>query len=385
MTGSKGVLVHEWIEPRGGAENVLDAFAATFPDARIHCLWNDAPERYEPSRVSETWIAKSPLRRSKSLAIPAMLGAWRHLGHAEADWILCSSHLFAHHARFSGPARDARKYVYAHTPARYIWEPQLDTRGESALVRSASALIKPLDRKRASEAYSIAANSNFVRDRIRRCWDLDSEVIYPPVDVEAYSTGDEADLNGDELDILAGLPSEFVLGASRFVPYKQLERTIDVAEASGVAAVLAGDGPHREALAARAASSSAHVRILHRPSRPLLRELYRRSIAYVFGSVEDFGIMPVEAMAAGTPVIARRTGGVSESVIDGLTGVLLDDFAPEHLTAAVDDASRMSSAACLSRAREFSEDSFRQATSAWISNGTASRSPSRSTVGERDD
>lgn len=385
MTGSKGVLVHEWIEPRGGAENVLDAFAATFPDARIHCLWNDAPDRYDRSRVSETWIAKSPLRRSKSLAIPAMLSAWRHLGQADADWVLCSSHLFAHHARFSGPARDARKFVYAHTPARYIWEPQLDTRGESALARSASAVIKPLDRKRAAEAYSIAANSNFVRDRIRRCWDLDSIVIYPPVDVDAYSSGDEGDLDDDELAIISSLPTEFVLGASRFVPYKQLERAIDVAEASGVAAVLAGDGPHREVLVARAAASSAHVRILHRPSRALLRELYRRSIAYVFGSVEDFGIMPVEAMAAGTPVIARRTGGVSESVIDGVTGVLLDEFAPAALAAAVSNASLMSSAACLTRAREFSEHSFREATSAWISDGNAPTSTSRSTVGERND
>lgn len=363
---SNGIIVHEWIEPRGGAENVLDEMAATFPSWPIQCLWNDAPDRYDPSRVRESWIARTPLRRSKSLALPAMPATWRYLGTSDAEWVLCSSHLFSHHARFSGDAREARKYVYAHTPARYIWEPNLDTRGRSLAVRSAAAPLKSLDRLRAAEAHAIAANSHFVRERIRRCWDRDSAVIYPPVDVAAYARDRAPELSAMEQDLLTALPSEYVLGASRFVPYKQLERAIDVAESAGVAAVLAGDGPHREALESYAAASTAHVVFVHRPSQPLLRELYRRAVSYVFAPIEDFGIMPVEAMAAGTPVIARDVGGASETVLDGATGALIPEFTPTEMKKAVETASRISSETCTARAAEFSSDRFRAAIAEWV-------------------
>ena len=109
-----GVIVHEWIEKTGGAEKVLDAMIGCFPDADIRVLWNDAQDRYPGRRVGESWLSRTPLRRSKALALPLMPLTWRNLSASKAyEWMLVSSHLFAHHAKFLGTNRDIPKLVYA--------------------------------------------------------------------------------------------------------------------------------------------------------------------------------------------------------------------------------------------------------------------------------
>ncbi|MCQ1957267.1 glycosyltransferase [Arthrobacter sp. zg-Y826] len=367
-----GIIVHEWLEAHGGAEQVLEQMALTFPDAPIQALWNDVPDRFSPARVRETWLARTSLRKSKSLAVPLMPSVWRNLGTAEADWLLCSSHLFGHHARFQGAARDAPKFVYAHTPARYIWTPELDARGNSVLVRAASVGLRALDRARAQEAFAIAANSSFVRDRIAQCWDRDAVVIYPPVNVGAFSGGPATDLmTPQELEIVANLPPEYILGASRFVPYKRLEDVITAGNAAGVPVVLAGAGPSREKLEAFASNSRVPVTFLDRPSHLLLVELFRNAIAYIFPPIEDFGIMPVEAMAVGTPVIANVKGGAAESVLDGVTGTLVEDFSGAAIRDAISAAEGMDRNRCRSRAMEFDESIFREKVRNWVTEGIA--------------
>ena len=362
-----GVIAHEWIEQLGGAEKVLDAFAQTFPDAPIVCAWNDAEGRYPPSRIHESWLARTPLRRHKALALPFMLESWRHIPIREADWVLCSSHLFAHHARLSGSAREAPKYVFAHTPARYIWEPSLDARGSGVAARLAARPLRRIDRARAQEAHKIAAVSRFIADRIERCWDRESTVIHPPVDVSAIDTSAPEQLSPEEDDILAGLPATFLLGASRFVPYKRLDLAIAAGAAADLPVVLAGDGPDAERLGSIAAGFAGLVSFVSRPSTPLLRELYRRALVYVFAAVEDFGIMPVEAMAAGTPVITSAVGGAAETVIDGVTGAHLTSEHPSELRRAVDRAAAASAEVCRARAWEFDGSHFGERISAWMS------------------
>src|SRR5665647_2770733 len=179
-----GLIVHEWIERFGGAEKVLDAMVGTFPDADVLCLWNDVPELRYPGRdVHETWLARTPLRRSKAAALPFMPATWRLQDAVEPDWILASSHLFAHHVRLRN-APDVPKYVYVHTPARYLWAPELDARGQGVLPRLIGPSLKRLDRRRAQETTEFAANSEYVRARIQRAWGRDARVIYPPVEVD---------------------------------------------------------------------------------------------------------------------------------------------------------------------------------------------------------
>jgi glycosyltransferase involved in cell wall biosynthesis len=360
-----GIIVHEWLEAQGGAEHVVAAFAERFPDAPILCAWDDTEGAFAPGRVIESSLAGTRLRHHKVMAAPAMLSTWRRLPVIDADWLLCSSHLFAHHARMRGRARDIPKFVYAHTPARYLWEPELDSRGTHPLVRAAAGPIGALDRRRAREAVAIAANSRFVAARIERCWERESTVVYPPVEVHYFSADPYDDLTAREMELLQSLPQTFIFGASRLVSYKHVDLALAAGAATDLPVVIAGDGPDRARLEAIAADSVNPVTFVGRPSTPLLRALYARSLVYVFGAIEDFGIMPIEAMAAGTPVIARNVGGTAETVIDGTTGVLISDY-DTPLRVAVESAAGMSPVECRARALEFDGRDFGDRIAAWM-------------------
>lgn len=354
-----GLLVHEWIESSGGAENVLEAMARTFPDADIQCLWDDAPDRFADRSVRETWLARTPLRRHKALALPFTVSAWRQLpSPRDYDWMLVSSHLFAHHATLAG--RDIPKYVYAHTPARYIWNPELDERGNSAAVRAVSPLFRRIDRKRAQEATAVAANSAFVRDRIAQAWEREATVIHPPVAVERILSHDDwrAEVQEEsERRLLEELPLKFILGASRFIPYKRLDLVIAAGERVGLPVVLAGRGPEEQRLRAIAADAGVPVTILLSPSDQLLYALMQQATVFVFPAVEDFGIAPVEAQAAGTPVVTGPIGGQLETFENGISGVIADSTADVDLARAIERAASLP-APDRSSARRFSEEQF---------------------------
>src|SRR3954451_7433413 len=185
-----GVIVNEWIETVGGAERVLDGFASTFPDARIIAPWNDATGRFGSGRVIESWMSATPLRKHKALSVPFMLDYWRNLPDLDAEWMLCSSHVFAHHAVLGGRIGEVPKFVFAHSPARYLWEPGLDARGAGLIARAAAIPLRAIDRRRAQEADRIAAVSSFIAERIEKCWGRESTVINPPVDVDVFLADD---------------------------------------------------------------------------------------------------------------------------------------------------------------------------------------------------
>ena len=362
-----GVIVHEWIAQTGGSENVAQAMADIYPDADIVCLWNDSVGRFTPDRIRESWLARTPLRRSKALSVPFMPITWRRMADRDYEFSLISSHLFAHHARFAG-VPPARRFVYVHSPARYIWHPDLDRRGAGPLARVVGASLKPLDRRRARETENFAVNSDFVGRRLRDVWDMPSRTIYPPVEVaEIQSVDDWATrLTPAERTQLDALPEVFALGASRFVPYKRLDEVIRAGEVSGMPVVLAGDGPLAEQLAASAARASVPVQLIRRPSTALLRALFQRCSVYIFPPVDDFGIMPVEAMAAGAPVVANTVGGATESVLPDVTGALTDFSTDDDLRRAVQQARATSRLDRLQRARTFSVENFSTAISSWV-------------------
>jgi glycosyltransferase involved in cell wall biosynthesis len=362
-----GLIVHEWIEQYGGAEKVAEEFAAIFPDAAIACLWDDYPERFAGRSVTESWLSKTPLRRRKSLALPFTLPTWRSLRVPERpDWMICSSHLFSHHARLAGHGDGVPKYVYAYTPARYVWNPDLDHRGNSRAARAASKPLQAIDRARAKEATSIAAVSNYVRERIQNTWLRDCEVIHPPVDVGYYSASKAEFLTPAERSLLESLPETFVLGASRFVPYKRLDLALAFGEANDVPVVLAGSGPQESALRELADSTPVPVQFVIRPSQPLLRELYARARAFIFPPTEDFGIMPVEANATGTPVIASSIGGAAESVAHGVSGFLLESFSRSEMRSAADALGSITPEECRRQTERFNTPVFHTSIKNWI-------------------
>jgi glycosyltransferase involved in cell wall biosynthesis len=357
-----GILFHEWLARAGGAENVFETLGRMFPDAEQWCLWNDSGDRFRD--VEQTVLARTPLRRSKPLAVPVIPAVLRHLPERDADWVLCSSHCFAHHARFAGPAGEAPKLVYAHTPARYVWVPEVDERGRSFPARAVSRVLKPLDRRRAAEATSIVANSRFVADRIASTWDREARVIYPPVDMTAFA--EPPVLTEHEAQILDRLPDDFLLGVSRFVPYKRFDLVVRAGIATDTPVVLAGRGATDAELKTLAAAHPGRVHAVRNPTSALLSALYRRARALVFAPVEDFGLVPVEAMASGTPVVVNAVGGAAESVVDGLTGAHVHDWSPGPLREAVERASRARPQDCIARASAFDTPIFEQQIRAWL-------------------
>lgn len=365
---SNGVLVHEWIAPSGGSENVLEAMSKVFPSADIVCLWNDGAGRFDRTKVRESWIARTALRRSKALSLPLMPLTWRTFKDRGYDWALISSHAFAHHARFRGAGNDFRRMVYVHTPARYVWTPDFDSRGRHPLARVGARTLQMLDRKRAHEGAEFAANSNFVRARIAAAWGVEARVIYPPVDVELIqSVADWRDrLQPSEQKILSSLPCDFVLGASRLIPYKRLDEVIRTGEKLKTPVVVAGSGPSLTALRDRAEQASVPVTFLEGPSKALLYALYQQAQLYVFPAIEDFGIMPVEAMAAGAAVLAQSTGGSAESVEAGSAGALTDFRSDSDLIRAAHQAMATSRSARQERAREFSVERFNRSLRDWV-------------------
>lgn len=227
----------------------------------------------------------------------------------------------------------------------------------------------------------MAANSEFTRQRIHRVWDVESTVIYPPVDTESIVAGGiwTERLTDAEVSVLNSLPSDFILGASRFVPYKRLDLVIEAAARSGLPAVIAGRGPEETRLRHLSQASRASVSFVISPSNALLYALYQKSIALIFPAIEDFGIMPVEAMAAGTPVIVPSEGGAAESVTLLKGGVCVDLSSPDWNTA-LEMSQRVDRAGLPGRANHLSNSRFRHSVRQWIA-GRSLSSPTASLPG----
>ncbi|MBO3096358.1 glycosyltransferase [Cellulomonas dongxiuzhuiae] len=366
--GPKTVLVHEWLSEFGGSERVFDALVAAIGDADVLALWDDASGgRYPGRRLRETWLASTPLRRNKALAMPLMPLTWR-LRRGDYDRAVISSHAFAHHVRFMGARRHLRKFAYVHTPARYVWTPDLDRRHSVPFQSLLARPFRALDKSRAQEIYSIAANSEYIRSRIQQCWGRASHVIYPPVDTELI--GSQTDwaslLAPQEAEILNGLPDQFLLGASRLVPYKRLDMVIQTGEQLSMPTVIAGGGPEATKLALAGESARQEVFMVPDPSDALLYSLYQRASVLMFPPIEDFGIMPVEALAAGTPIVVNPRGGAAEIPEHGVSGVVSAGDDVGSFAVAVKLALTLDRQACRDRASRFSTSRFISEIDQWL-------------------
>lgn len=342
-------IVHDYFVQDGGAERVALELARFFPDADIHTTFFDRAtfaDRIDPRRVL-TWPLDGRVGTRRFRSLLPLYPAWfaaRDLRQYEL--VVSSSSAFAKAVRTS---RRALHVAYIHTPMRFAWNygdyARGATLGRPALLagRLAAAPLRTWDRRTSAGPHRLVANSRTVRQRIREQWGRDADVIYPPVDVDEFSVGAADD--------------GYLLVAARLLAYRRIDLAVDAASAAGRRLVVVGDGPEREALERRAGPT---VRFTgHVPRRELVT-LIERCHAYLVPGEEDFGIAPVEAMAAGRPVVGFRRGGVSETVIDGETGVLFDDQTVDGLTRALERLSAMQvdRARIRKRADEFSRQRF---------------------------
>lgn len=367
---SDTLVSHEWLAPHGGSENVFEQVAAALPGSRRQCLWNDAPARFGAD-VAETWLARTPLRKSKAAALPFFASAWKTVNLDPFDCVVASSHAFGHQLAFRAAKCGKDAFAYIHTPARYIWNPDLDERGRHPLARAAGWSLRRQDRAHTSDLVQYAANSEFVRKRVQLAWGQDAAIIYPPVKVaKIQSVADwSSAVNGPEQSVLENLPDTFVLGASRLIEYKRLDLAMIVGQALGLPVVVAGGGPFEDRLRTLAEAVSVPVTFTGPVSDALLYALYQRAALFVFMAVEDFGIMPVEAIAAGTPVLANEIGGAAESVslLGGGASIAATADATGFREAAT-KAMTVDRVAARNAAVRLDEAEFRNHIRAWIGN-----------------
>jgi glycosyltransferase involved in cell wall biosynthesis len=301
-------IAHEWLPVRAGSEKVFEAMAQTYADADLYALSREPSVEFDfgGRPLTTTFLDRNAfLRHRRDLTLPLMPLAWRTVRlHGDYDRVLTSSHACV---KGFPPTRNAEHYCYTHAPMRYAWDPDTDARGFTAALKPAFSMLRRWDLRVTEHVDHFAANSEAVRERIERYYGRDSVVIHPPVDTDWYTPSPGVERNG-------------ALAVSRFIPYKRVDLAIRAAARAGVPITVAGSGPGESDLRKIAADLGADVRFEIRPSDERLRELYRTSSALVFPANEDFGIVPVEAQACGTPVVALDVGGTRDTVVDSETG-----------------------------------------------------------------
>jgi glycosyltransferase involved in cell wall biosynthesis len=312
-------IVHDWLTGMRGGEKVLEAICELYPDATIYTLVHvkgSVSERIEKHRIRCSGVQRLPkageLYRQYLPLFPMVIETFDLDGY---DLVISSSHCAAKSVIRSGSATHV---CYCHSPMRYAWD-QFDSYfGPAQVGRFKSRLLRPVlahlarwDAATAGRVDRFLANSQYVAGRIRRYYNRGSTVVHPPVDTTFYQPS------------AAPLPQPFqptFLIVSALVPYKRLEVAIAACRQIGTRLRIVGRGPEEARLRGL---SSGDVDFLGWRTNEEIRDLYRETTAVLLPGTEDFGLVPVEAQACGTPVVALGHGGACETVQDGVTGVLV--------------------------------------------------------------
>lgn len=324
MSDSRIALVHERFTEIAGSEQVVEQFALQWPDAEVFaaitkpgCVPNGITKPPQATWLNHGYRLLG--QRSYAPLAPLIPTAFRHMDLRAFDVVVVSHHAFATQAVF---ATEAPVIAYVHSPARWAWEPSMRAQEAGGLAGAAAlAVLARLAKKGESAAAprlrSIVANSTAVADRIKEWWQRDSTVVHPPVDTDGFTPDPSVDRE------------DFFLLAGRLVPYKRPDLAIAAATEAGVRLVVAGEGRMMKQCQELA---GPNVTFLGRVPHNQLLDLHRRARALLMPGIEDFGIVPVESMATGTPVIALGAGGAIDTVIPETTGQLVTPGSEDNET-----------------------------------------------------
>lgn len=315
-------LVADWLVTYAGAEKVIKEFITLYPHADIYSLVdflsNEARELFLNKKAKTTFIQKLPRAKSKYQSyLPLMPLAIEQLDVSSHDIVISSSHAVSKGV-LTGP--DQLHISYVHSPIRYAWDLQhqylkesgLDFGLKSWIAKYILHKIRMWDYRTANSVDHYIANSQFIARRIKKIYGRDSDVIYPPVDVDRFNFDENKE--------------SFYLTASRMVPYKKVGLIVEAFNyMPDKKLIVIGAGSEFEKIKSKA---SKNVEILGFQSDDVLHEYMRKAKAFIFAAEEDFGITPVEAQACGTPIIAYGKGGALETVrpygVDRPTGIFFN-------------------------------------------------------------
>ena len=334
---SRIVLVHDWLTGMRGGEKVLELLCETYPSADLITLFH-VPGSVSPAierlRPRTSVLQKLPgIRRFYRYCLPLFPTAIEQFDLDRYDLVISTSHCAAKAVVKTGRARHL---CYCFTPMRYAWDQFEAYFGEGRVGTVKNRTLKPMldalarwDAATAGRVDRYVAISQHVASRIRRYYNRDADVIYPPVDT-GFFVPDETVERENSLLIVSAL-----------VPYKRIDVAIEASRLSSMPLRIVGDGPERGALMGLAARTGTNVQFLGSLPDHEVRDEYRRAAAVLLPGEEDFGIVPVEAQACQAPVVALGRGGALETVIDGVTGVLVDEPTPAAFAAGVSRATAM--------------------------------------------
>ena len=354
-------LVHEWLTNLAGSERVLLALHEMYPEAPVHTSVF-VPEEFPQladADVRTSFMQKIPGARTRHQAFPFLRTvAFERFDLSEFDVVISSSHA---EAKGVITRPETLHICYCYTPIRYYWSgyhhylanPRFGALNPivKAVMPYMTNYLRVWDRCAADRVDLFVAISNHVARRIKKYYRRDADVIYPPVSTSW-------------LGISPSLDDYFLL-VGRLIPYKRADIVVEAFNRLGLPLKIAGTGSELESLRGMA---GPNIEFLGRVSDAELGELYSRCQALVFPQEEDFGIVPLEAMAAGRPVIAYRAGGALETVVEGETGVFFDRQHADSLMESVKsfDPGRFDPEKARKRALEFDVEVFKEKTREYV-------------------
>lgn len=360
----KVAVVCDWLVVYAGAEKVLEQILNIYPEADLFALVDfldkDKRNFIQNKKVTTTFIQKLSKAKTKYRNyLPLMPLAIEQLDLSKYDLVISSSHCVAK-GILTGPNQVHISYV--HSPIRYAWDLQHQYLKEAGLTKGLKGWIAKIilhymkiwDTRTSNGVDYFIANSEFVAKRIWKCYRRKADVIYPPVDVEAFEYCDKKD--------------DFYLTASRMVPYKKMDLMVEAfTKMPDKKLIVIGDGPDFDKIQ-KIAEGHNNIKLMGYQPFKVLKEHMQKAKAFVFAAEEDFGITPVEAQACGTPVIAYGRGGALEtvrglSIKDNPTGVFFDKQDKESLIKVInyfeDNKEKIRFKDCRENALSFSIDNFK--------------------------
>lgn len=332
MNWPNTAIVHEWFSSYAGSERVVESFTNIWPDADVFTLADLMTEeerkiilKSKPPKTS--FIQNLPFAKTKHRwYLPIFPFAIERFNFSKYDFIISSSHAVTKGLR---KRPDQLHISYCHSPMRYAWDnaelylsqANISKGLKGYASRAVINYLRKWDLKTASRPDFLVANSEFIAGKIKRIYNRNSDVIYPPVDVDKFEPTFKKD--------------NYYLTASRMVPYKRVDLIVEAfSKMSDKKLIVVGDGPELNNIKSKA---SANIEFEGYLESSALKSLMQEAKAFVFAAEEDFGIAVVEAMACGTPVIALNKGGTAESVVNGKTGIHFSEQNPESIIDAINE------------------------------------------------
>ncbi|QDV71805.1 GDP-mannose-dependent alpha-(1-6)-phosphatidylinositol monomannoside mannosyltransferase [Rosistilla carotiformis] len=325
----KIALIHEWLTTYAGSERVVEQMLLQYPESDLFAVANilsaEDQKFLRGKEPTTSFIQKLPfLKKFLRHYLPLMPMAVEQWDLSAYDVILSSNHAVAKGV-ICGP--DQLHISYVHTPIRYAWEFQAQYLRESKLTWGVRSLLTRMilhymrlwDNVSSTRVDAFVANSQFIANRIQKCYGRQAEVIYPPVDVDAFAPSYKKE--------------DYYIAASRLVPYKRVDLIVEAFRLMPERKLLVvGDGPMYKTLKA---NCPANVELMGYLPHERMSQLMQGAKAFVFAAEEDFGITSVEAQACATPVIAYGRGGSLETVVEGVTGCFFEEQIPQSVADAV--------------------------------------------------